>query len=110
VKSARLMPDWGNAYELSLKVCAVSNILLKYGSLDAIVSSSLLQQRIRHLCTAAVAAKEPEELEQILIDLRAALQEQILQMRDMVGNAKEVIAQLPSESLSERRKAKRKEA
>jgi hypothetical protein len=72
------------------------------------VHLSPLQARISELCSAAVAADDPEELERIVPQLKAALQEQIAYLRDMVDEAKEVIAQLPSDSLFERRKIKRK--
>lgn len=74
------------------------------------VPLSPLQERISELCSAAVTAVDPEELERIVPELRAALQEQIAHLRVMVEDAKEVISQLPSESLSERRKTKRKAA
>jgi hypothetical protein len=73
-----------------------------------VVHLSPLQARISELCSAAVAADDPEALERIVPQLKTALQEQIAHLRDMVDEAKEVIAQLPSDSLFERRKIKRK--
>lgn len=72
------------------------------------VRPASLQTRITELCFAALATEDPEELERIVPQLKAALQEQIAHLRKMVEEAKEVIAQLPSDSLAESRKVKRK--
>ena len=71
------------------------------------VHPSLLRTRITDLCSAAVATQDPEELERIVPQLKAALQEQIAHLRKMVEEAKEVIGHLPADSLVDR-KAKRK--
>ncbi|HKD00839.1 MAG TPA: hypothetical protein VKB77_00330 [Terriglobales bacterium] len=71
------------------------------------VRPASLQTRITELCFAAVATEDPQELERIVPQLRAALQEQIAHSRKMVEDAKEVIAQLPSDSPVENRKVKR---
>jgi len=72
------------------------------------VHPSPLQGRIAELCSAAVATEDLEELEWIVPQLKAALQKQIAYLRQMVEEAKEVIAHLPSHSLVERRKVKRR--
>ena len=72
------------------------------------VHPSPLQGRIAELCSAAVATEDLEELEWIVPQLKAALQKQIAYLRQMVEEAKEVIAYLPSHSLVERRKVKRR--
>jgi len=71
------------------------------------VHPSPLQTRIAEWCSAAVATEDPDELERIVSQLKAAFEEQIAHLRKMVEEAKEVIAQLPSHSLVERRKVKR---
>ena len=57
------------------------------------VHPSPLQGRIAELCSAAVATEDLEELEWIVPQLKAALQKQIAYLRQMVEEAKEVIAQ-----------------
>ena len=78
-----------------------------YGILCNVLLSPL-QVRISELCSAAVATEDPEELERIVPQLKAALQEQTALLRAMVEDAKQVIAQLPSDSLVDRRKTRRK--
>ena len=44
-----------------------------------------LERRIRELCAQAVAARDSEEAEPILSELREALRQHVLQLKNMVA-------------------------
>jgi uncharacterized coiled-coil protein SlyX len=67
-----------------------------------------LQDRISVLSTKATDSKKPEELEQVMADLRVALHQQANQIRYMVNDFKETISNLAAEPRIERRKLDRR--
>jgi uncharacterized coiled-coil protein SlyX len=67
-----------------------------------------LQDRIFVLSTKATDSKRPEELEQVMADLRVALHQQANQLRYMVNDFKETISNLAAEPRIERRKLDRR--
>ena len=67
-----------------------------------------LQDRIFVLSTKATDSKKPEELEQVMADLRVALHQQANQLRYMVNDFKETISNLAAEPRIERRKLDRR--
>jgi hypothetical protein len=72
------------------------------------MSLSPLQERISELCSRVVATTDPEECAQVISELRTALHAQLTNLRDMLDEAKQTIARLPSPWLSERRQGERR--
>jgi hypothetical protein len=65
-------------------------------------------ERINELCSQVVATKDPLEFSRLVSELRNALRSQVTYLRDMVDEAKQTIAQLPTPRLIERRKIERR--
>ena len=54
------------------------------------------------------ATSDPDQLMHLARELRVALKEHIVHLQGVVSDTKATIAQMPSEAISERRKAPRK--
>lgn len=66
------------------------------------------QERIAELCSKVIQTNDLHEFQQLASELRIALKEHMANLQTMVDQAKSTISQLPAESLTERRKTRRK--
>ena len=66
---------------------------------------SRLQERIADLSAKVVATDNIDEFTQLASELRMALREQIVQLRDMVDDAKKSIRRTHSDSPAKKHKA-----